>query len=259
MVRRFVAVHGYPSKFVADHGSQIVSGAKELQTIMESWDKEKLRRFGASHGTEWEFTKSADSPWQNGCSESLIRLTKRNMAQSIGTNVLSFNELLTVVFEIAGLLNSRPIGVKPTELLEDYICPNDLLMGRASKDVPVGEFDQGEKFLKRLHTCQEIVQRFWKNWQEKYFHTLIIRQRWHTETRDMKVGDVVIIRDSKAPRGQWKFALVHSVLPSKDGKVRDVELKYKNLRPGVSYTGAPDIVVKRSVHNLVLLLPVEEQ
>ena len=156
-------------------------------------------------------------------------------------------------------MNSRPIGVKPTELLEDYICPNDLLMGRASKDVPVGEFDQGEKFLKRLHTCQEIVQRFWKNWQEKYFHTLIIRQRWHTETRDMKVGDVVIIRDSKAPRGQWKFALVHSVLPSKDGKVRDVELKYKNLRPGVSYTGAPDIVVKRSVHNLVLLLPVEEQ
>ena len=171
VVRRFVASHGYPSKFIADHGSQIVSGSKELKAIMESWDTEKIRKFGLNHGTEWEFTKSADAPWQNGCSESLIRLTKRNIAQSVGTNVLSFNELLTVMFEVAALLNSRPIGIKPTEEVEDYVCPNDMLMGRASRDVPVGEFDKGDKFLKRLSMCQEIVQRFWKNWQQKYFHT----------------------------------------------------------------------------------------
>jgi hypothetical protein len=259
VVRRFVTIHGYPSKFIADHGSQIVAGSKEIKAIVESWDQEKIRKFGLSHGTEWEFTKSADAPWQNGCSESLIRLTKRNIAHSIGTNVLTFNELLTVMFEIAGLLNSRPIGTKPMEDVEDYVCPNDLLMGRASKDVPVGNLDQGQRFLKRLSMCQEIVQQFWKNWQRKYFHTLIIRQRWHTESRNLKIGDIIIIRDHKLPRGQWKFAIVHTATAGKDGRVRDVEVKYKDLRPGVSYCGAPNVIVKRSVHSLILLLPVEEQ
>ena len=70
------------------------------------------------------FNKSVDAPWQNGCSEALIRLTERNIANSIGANVLTISELQTVLFEIANLLNERPIGMKAGEAVENFICPN---------------------------------------------------------------------------------------------------------------------------------------
>ena len=259
VLRRFVTIHGYPSKFVSDYGSQIVAGSKEILEIMKNWEWQRITGFGVNHGTKWEFTKSADAPWQNGCSEALIRLTKRNIANSIGANVLTITELQTVLFEIANLLNERPIGMNVGESVEKFICPNDLLMGRASKKVPAGEFDVNCNILKRLRISQQIVKCFWKNWQQKYFHTLIVRQRWHTESRNLKVGDIVIVKDAKQVRGKWQIAVVHTAVPGKDGKVRDVEVRYKLLKDGINYNGGPDIVIKRSVHNLVLILPLEEQ
>ena len=51
---------------------------------------------------------------------------------SVGTNILSWSELQTCMFEIANLLNGRPIGLKPgfDPSLGIYLCPNDLLLGR---------------------------------------------------------------------------------------------------------------------------------
>ena len=61
---------------------------------------------------------------------------------SVGSHILTFNELQTVLFEIANLLNQRPIGVKSVDTLEaTHLCPNDLLLGRASSMVPSGNFD----------------------------------------------------------------------------------------------------------------------
>ena len=69
---------------------------------------------------------------------------------SIGNNVLSFNELLTSVYEIANLLNERPIGIKPGNDigLGSYLCSNDLLLGRNNRHVPKGIFDTPDNVTK---------------------------------------------------------------------------------------------------------------
>ena len=54
---------------------------------------------------EWSFNKSAEAHFQNGCSESLIRLVMRGLLMSVGNNILTFNELLTAFYEVANLLN----------------------------------------------------------------------------------------------------------------------------------------------------------
>ena len=101
-----------------------------------------IYNYGKEKGLMWQFTKSADAPWQNGCSESLIRLTKRNLMLSIGSNVLTFSELQTIIFEISNLLNERPIGMKSSNPVKmAYLCPNDLILGRASSNVPPGSFE----------------------------------------------------------------------------------------------------------------------
>lgn len=60
-------------------------------------------------GFEWNFTP-ADAPWQNGTSESLIRSVKGSLKTAIGESILTFSELQTVLFEVANLINERPIG-----------------------------------------------------------------------------------------------------------------------------------------------------
>ena len=105
---------------------------------------------------------------------------------------------------------------------------------------------------------ERIAIGFWKKWHCDYFPTLIVRQKWHVDRRNVSIGDVVIVQDTNSLRGQWKLAQVIEVESSRDGKVRDVTLRYKLKRPGVEYKGQRDVHLKRSVHRLVVLLPVEE-
>ena len=60
-------------------------------------------------------------------------------------------------------------------------------------------------------------------------------------------------------RGVWKPAQIEEAVKGKDGKVRDVVVRLKNLDVTRTYKGKPDMLLKRSVHRLVLILPVEEQ
>ena len=45
------------------------------------------------------------------------------------------------MYEAATLVNERPIGKHPTNPEEcNYLCPNDILLGRAISRVPGGPF-----------------------------------------------------------------------------------------------------------------------
>ncbi|XP_068245291.1 uncharacterized protein [Palaemon carinicauda] len=224
--RRFTAVHGYPDTVHSDLGSQLVSASKELKSD-NNWNINEITEFGAKEGLKWKFNRSADAAWQNGVSEALIKSVKRSLSMVIGTTILTFSDMQTTFFEIAKLMNERPIGIKPGMDVElgTYLCPNDLLLGRASNKVPSGSWSTSGDTKKRLNFIQNVVDTFW--------HTNIVRGKW-------KMGQVV---DTETGR---------------DNKVRDVSIRYKIQRPG-KYKGQSDTVIKRSVHKLVVLLPVEEQ
>ena len=120
VLRRFVSLHGYPSKLFSDNGSQLVAANKELSNITKNWDWNNLKGFGVTEGFGWIFT-SADPPWQNGVTEALIRSVKRAIYASIGDSILTFSELQTVLYEVANLLNERPIGRHLRHLMTERI------------------------------------------------------------------------------------------------------------------------------------------
>lgn len=245
----------------SDGGTQFVAANKELRQMVMGWNKSEILKLGASEGMRWSFNKSADAPWENGCSESLIKLVKRGMILAIGDSILSFGELQTALFEIANLINERPIGIKPGNNpdLGSYLCPNDLLLGRASNKVPGGMWKDTPYTRKRLDFIERIVSSFWKRWQRDYFPMLIVRQKWHSERRNMQPGDIALVQDSNAVRGSWKMAEIIKAEPGRDGRVRDVTIRYKTQKTGDKYDGQVDILVNRSVHRLVVILPVDER
>ena len=61
---------------------------------------------------------------------------------------------------------------------------------------------------------------------------MITRQHWQTKEKDIKKGDLVIVKTVKQVCGKWQLAIVDQAIPGKDGGVSDVILKYKNLKDG---------------------------
>ncbi|KAK3896107.1 hypothetical protein Pcinc_000205 [Petrolisthes cinctipes] len=259
--RRFVSIRGYPQTIHSDMGTQLTAASKEIRNMMGKWNTSQISTFSLNQGTTWSFNKSANAPWQNGICEALIKTVKRLLVIAVGECVLSFGELQTVLFEVANLLNERPIGLKPGYDIDmgAYLCPNDLLLGRSSNKVPSGPMGNEPDVRKRFTIIQTIVTTFWKRWMRDYFPTLLVRHKWHTERRNLQKGDIVLVQDNDLVRGNWRLAQVFQANAGKDGKVRDVVLRYKPLCSSDEYKGRKDRLVNRSVHRLVLLLPIEDQ
>ena len=258
--RRFVTIRGYPATLYSDLGSQLTAASKELREITGKWNMTDLTNAGVDQGLTWTFTKSSNAPWENGCSEALIRLVKRALTISIGDNILTFGELQTVLFEVANLLNERPIGHKPgaDPLHGSYLSPNDLL-GRTNVSAPQGNWDHTSRLASRFLYLQTIVTTFWNKWYRDYFSTMLVRQKWHLKQRNFQIGDIVLLHEDKPLRGSWKMAEITSIEPSSDGCVRDVTLRYKPSTEGKEYSGKPYISIKRSTHRLVLIIEANER
>ena len=126
-------------------------------------------------GYKWDFA-AADAPWQNGVSEALVKSVKRGITAAISDHVMTFSELQTVGFEVANLVNERPIGRHPTSPDDGtYLSPNDLLLGRATSRVPSGPFRESSNPRQRFKFVENAVNYFWKKWTRDFFPSLLIQ------------------------------------------------------------------------------------
>ena len=108
--------------------------------MIEGWDIEELREYCADKGMEWRFTTPA-APHQNGCAETLMKNCKIGLKKAMGNHILTPFELYTCMLEVANLVNQRLVGQVPNDPDDGaYLCPNDMLLGRASPQVPQGPF-----------------------------------------------------------------------------------------------------------------------
>ena len=182
----------------------------------------------------------------------MVKSIKRALNVILAGKVCSFAEWQTVVYEAAQLVNQRPIGRKP--LTPDdgtYLCPNDLLLGRCTNDVPQGPFSESSHANQRLNFIQEIVTSFWKRWTREVFPSLVIEPKWHTEKRNVKLNDVVMVQDANPVRGEWTLGVVDEIIDSKDGRVRNVMVRYKK--------GNTNMRIQRAVQRLIVIVPTEQE
>ena len=157
--------------------------------------------------------------------------------------------------EAASLVNERPIGVHPHSPEDGtYLCPNDLLLGRATSSAPGGPFKEYTNLKQRFLFVQSLIDGFWKKWIRDFFPSLTIRQKWHTAKRNPRVNDIVLIQEANQLRGIWKLGKITNVYPGKDSYVRNVDVVYKLSPNSKEFT-----LVRRPIQRLVILLPVEEQ
>ena len=246
--RRFMTIRGSPKTIFSDNGTCLVGASNELKEIIQKLDWKEIHEYGLDEGTEWHFSP-ANAPWYNGATEALVKSVKRALNAMVGENVFTFSELQTALFEAAQLVNQRPIGAHPSNPDEgSYLCPNDLLLGRSSSHIPQGPFQERCSNNYRIDFIEKVTQCFWNRWTREVFPSLVINPKWHTESRNVKVGDVVLIEDSNALRGKWKMGVIVEAPLSQDGRVRKASIAYKN----------PSETVLRPVQKLIVIVPNDE-
>ena len=183
---------------------------------------------------------------------------------SVGDSKLTPLELQTSLFEIADICNQRPLGLntKPREDgTFDIITPNNLIHGRSGNFVPDdAEIAAGLPMAARYRLVHHVTNAFWKKWADVVSPSLVVRQKWHQVSRNVHVGDLVMIGESSPIKAKYKLGVVDAVHPSEDGVVRSATVRYVLLQKNnAGRDVVKNITVKRSVQRLALILPVEEQ
>ena len=92
---------------------------------------------------------------------------KRCLKKTLGQLSVSYGELLTTLFEIEAILNSRPLSFVSTEDVEEPLTPSHLLLGRrilscpsvSPDDVDVASI-QRDSLLRRLEYLNDLLDHF---------------------------------------------------------------------------------------------------
>lgn len=137
--------------------------------------------------------------------------------------------LRTVLIEIEGMLNSKPLGYTSSEVADpDPVTPNCLLMGRRDASLPQVVYE-GPEILgrRRWRHSQILADHFWQHFLKHYLPGLQVRQKWQTESANLQVGDVVMIVDNQLPRAMWPVGKVSQVFPGPDPRIRSAEVTVK--------------------------------
>ena len=266
-LRRFFARYGLPKLIQSDNAKSFIRCQKELDVIMKS---PKMQKYLASHRITWRRYLER-SPWWGGYIEREVQTAKRSLYKVIGSAVLSFEEYTTFLYEVSALINSRPITVIYDSIDEgEPVTPSMLINGRSLVQIPplfevnvdgtVPQMCTGRlKYLEKLKTY------FWNRWQREYLADLReihSHRKVGTQTRQPKVGEMVLIKNEMMPRGTWKVGRVTEVKPGRDGLIRSVKVKCvrgKKLTRRGNIKNVKTIELNRSPTHLVPLEGTNEE
>ena len=249
-LRCFMAIRGIVRQIRCDQGSNFVGAKNEFEKELKS---AKLNSFMAEK--QCEFVMNAPySSHTGGIWERQIR-TVRNIMNAILTQHpgrLDDSCLRTFFYEAMAIVNSRPLTISeindPKEL--EPLTPNHILTAKTGiPPPPPGEFVREDLYVrKRWRRVQFLLEQFWSRWKREYMMNLTLRQKWHTAQRNIRQGDIVLVKDEDLSRNKWPLAKVVEANPDTDGLVRRVRVMIGN-----KLSGKPS-VLERSVHKLVLLV-----
>lgn len=227
--QRFASRRGHCRKIISDNASTFVSAKRHLgYKVLSLWKEcSELSTF-TSRGIDWEFIMPV-SPHQGGSHESAVKLFKTHFYRVVKNEKLSVPQFQSLITRIGGCLNSRPLGALSEESSDDLaLTPAHFLTGGSMEAVAVDASVTPQSSIgSKWRHLQLLHQQFWKRWQADYINGLQKRNKWHQPKENLKVGDVVIMRDDNCPPTLWRLAQIHELHPGKDGLVRNVTVRVK--------------------------------
>ena len=248
---RFSCRDGYPCSLLPDPGSQLIKGCKDM--ILSFSDIQ--HRLSVEHGVSFQ-TCPVGAHYVHGNVERKIQTIKVSIEKELCNRRLSVIQWETLGQQIANSINNLPIGIgNKTANLEnlDILTPNRLLLGRNNSRGPTAPLVLTQDVKKIVQTNRDIFNAWFQSWLVSYVPSLVDAPKWFKNDRNIAEGDVVLFSKSdKEFEDLYQYGIVKSVTPSKDGRIRKVEVEYQNSSESSKRSTV------RGVRDLIVIHPVDE-
>ena len=249
-LRRFISKRGKPPVIWSDHKTNFVGAASELQDLFRFLNQHNsqqiISQFCSNQNIQLDFIPER-APHFGGLWEASVKSFKSHL-KKITTNIkLTYEEFTTILTQIEACLNSRPLTcMNCNDDGIEALTPGHFLIGGSSKVHLTIDLSRPLTLQKRWHLCQSILNHFWKRWSGEFISSLQRYIKWNKSTRNIKVNDVVIVREDGLLPTKWAMARFVEVHPGQDGVVHVVTIKTSNG------------TYKRPVTKVAVLIPTDD-
>ncbi|XP_044166607.1 uncharacterized protein LOC122950686 [Acropora millepora] len=226
-LRRFTARRGLPEIIVSDNAKTFKSAAKVLKKV---FSYPSVKRFLLNRRISWKFNMDR-APWWGGFFERMIQNAKRSLRKTLRNAKLDYDELHTILVEVEGTLNSRPLTFVSSDDVEEPLTPLHLIYGRGilslhdftrNREASLSQAVSSGDLPRRRKYMQLLLEHFSKRWSREYVAELrnLHRHKFRPE-RSISISDedVVTLFEDNLPRSQWRLGRVEQLIPSSDDNV----------------------------------------
>jgi len=271
--KRFTARRGVAREMRSDNGLNFVGAKNELARLKamlnDQVQSELIRKSLANDGTDWSMVPPY-TPHFNGLCEAAVKSAKFHLHRILSSTPFTFKEMSTILCQIEAILNSRPLIPQSDDVNDlNVLTPGHFLIGDQLTAVPEPDLQHIQmNRLDRFQLMQRQVQEFWSKWNKDYLSSLQQRTKWKSPIENLKVGQLVTIKDDDSPPTKWLLARVVKIKPGKDSRVRVAQLRTatvsgtvkpgKNVREMVAELKTHYGIAERSVNNLCIL-PLDDE
>lgn len=215
----------------SDNAKTFKSACKDICKITRA---EEVWAYLVNRRITWSFIVEK-APWWGGYWERLVRSVKRPLKKILRRYTLNFEQLRTILVEIEGVINARPITYvyDDQESISYALTPSDLIYGRRITANPNSNHHEilstYQTLTKRGRHQKLLLQSLTKRWRTEYLTELrehsIQRQQRERSVTNISKGDIVILKNDSTNRAFWKLGKVEELLTGRDGKIRAAIVK----------------------------------
>ncbi|XP_047122980.1 uncharacterized protein LOC124806270 [Hydra vulgaris] len=181
-------------------------------------------------GIDWKYIIEA-APWWGCFWERLVQSVKKSLLKVVFRSSIRYDELETILCEIEGLLNSRPITYAYHEDTEEVFTPSHLMHGRRlispneTKGADLDKLESKIQLTKRMKYLKLIRDHFWVRFTSEYLVNLReFHKQGSSKSRSIELGEIVVIH-SDIKRYKWRLGKVVSLITGSDNIVRSAIVK----------------------------------
>ncbi|GFW80026.1 integrase catalytic domain-containing protein [Trichonephila clavipes] len=218
-LKRLCARRGRISTLMSDNATNFKGAAAELNRFIKLIcnKNETLANYFASEAIQWKFIPPR-SPNFGGLWEAGVKSFKHHLYRTLVNSKITFEEFETIIIQIEGILNSRPL-VPLSDNINEYevLTPGHFIIGRPISAIPEPAIlDISDNRLSRWQYTTKCVQTIWKRWKNDYLNHLQQRNEWQFEKNNVAVGCLVLVKENDLPPCKWTMARILEVIYGTD-------------------------------------------
>ena len=248
-VKRFTAIRGEVKIFRSDRGTNFIGAVDDLKVIPINVEDGPIKRYLSDSRAAWIFNPPHSSH-MGGVWERMIGMVRRILdSMLLGSNgdTLTHDVLNTFMAEVCAIVNSRPLVPGSTDPESPLILTPAMLLTQKTQHKSIPETtDRNDLYRNEWKRVQALVGMFWSRWRKEYLPQPQQRKKWTDSQRDLRNGDVVLLKDKSICRTQWPIGRIVNAIKSSDDHVRKVEVC-------IIVNGKPTVYT-RPISELILLV-----